>query len=65
MKNQTKTWNVKVMATDEFPETTIAGVGNDDAVKMIRALMYGPTAADYRQVEAAVRASNVHEAVAA
>jgi hypothetical protein len=65
MKNQTKTWNLKLMATDERPETTIEGIGHEDAVKMIRALMYGPASSEYAQVEAAARASHVQQPIAA
>jgi hypothetical protein len=65
MKNQTKTWNVKLMATDEVPETTIEGVRHDEAVKLIRALMYGSASAGHAQVEAAVRASRGQQPIAA
>lgn len=50
------TWNLKLMATDNHPETTIKGVSRDDATQILRGLMYGPGSADYAHVEAAVHA---------
>jgi hypothetical protein len=49
-----RTWNLKLMATDEHPETTIEGVSQDEATKILRGLMYGPTSHDYAHVRAAV-----------
>jgi hypothetical protein len=53
MTMNTRTWNVKLMATDEHPETTIEGVSNEDAAKILRGLMYGPDAIEYGHVKAA------------
>lgn len=53
----TRTWNVKLAATDEHPETIVEGVSNEDATKLLRGLMYGPGTSDYAHVEAAVRAA--------
>jgi len=50
----TRTWNLKLMATDEHPETTIEGVSQADATKILRGLMYGPGSAEYGHVQAAV-----------
>jgi hypothetical protein len=49
-----RTWNLKLMATDEHPETTIEGVSQEAAAKILRGLMYGPGSADYAHVEHAV-----------
>ena len=49
-----RTWNIKLMATDDHPETTIEGVSNDDATKLLRGLMYGPGTQAYAHVQSAV-----------
>ena len=49
-----RTWNVKLAATDEFPEMTLDGVSHEDAVRIMRGLMDGPTSPEYKRVEAAV-----------
>ena len=51
----TRTWNLKLMATDEHPETLIEGVSHEDATKLLRGLMYGPGTSDYAHVESALR----------
>lgn len=51
----TRTWNLKLMATDEHPETTLEGVSQADATKILRGLMYGPGSAEYKHVQAAVQ----------
>lgn len=50
-----RTWNLKLMATDTHPATTIEGVSQEDATKILRGLMHGPASRDYAHVEAAVR----------
>lgn len=50
-----RTWNLKLMATDDHPETTLEGVSQEDAAKLLRGLMYGPDSSDYAHVRAAVR----------
>ncbi len=50
----TRTWNLKLMATDDHPETTIEGVPQADAATILRGLMYGPGSAEYEHVHAAV-----------
>jgi len=53
----TRTWNLKLMATDDQPETTIEGVSQADATKILRGLMYGPGSAEYGHVQSAVAAA--------
>jgi hypothetical protein len=53
----TRTWNLKLMATDEHPETTIEGVSQADATQILRGLMHGPGSAAYAHVRAAVGAA--------
>ena len=50
----TRTWNLKLMATDEHPATTLEGVSQADATKILRGLMYGPGSTEYAHVQAAV-----------
>jgi hypothetical protein len=64
MKNQNRTWTVNLMATDEHPETTVEHVSEQDAVKLLRGLMYGPGSPEYAYVEA-TREQRAHELVAA
>lgn len=52
-----RTWNLKLMATNEHPETTIEHVSQEDAVKILRGLMYG----DYAPARAAAVAVDRHE----
>lgn len=52
-----RTWNLKLMATDEHPETTIEGVSQNDATKLLRGLMYGAGSADDAHLQAAVHAA--------
>ena len=59
-----RTWNLKLTATDDHPETTITGVSQADATKILRGLMYGPGSREYAHVEHAVAAAarpNHHE----
>jgi hypothetical protein len=51
----TRTWNLKLMATNEHPETVIEGVSQEHATQLLRGLMYGPGTRDWGHVEAAVR----------
>ena len=55
----TRTWNLKLTATDDHPETTLEGVSHDDATKILRGLMYGPASTEYAHVQAAVAATPV------
>ena len=50
----TRTWNLKLMATDEHPEATLEGVSREDAAKILRGLMHGPNSAEYAHVQHAV-----------
>lgn len=52
-----RTWNVKLTATDEYPETTLDGVSHDDALEIMRGLMYGPASREYKRVETVVSSS--------
>lgn len=58
-----RTWTLKLMATDEHPETTVEHVSQEDAVKLLRGLMYSPGSPEYGYVEAA-REHRAHELVA-
>jgi len=49
-----RTWNLKLTATDDHPETTLEGVSHEDATKILRGLMYGPGSVEYAHVQAAV-----------
>jgi glutamine synthetase type III len=49
----TRTWNLKLTATADHPETLLEGVSQDDAAKIVRGLMYGPGAVEYAHVQAA------------
>jgi hypothetical protein len=59
-----RTWNLTLMATDDQPETTLTNVSNEDAKKLLRALMYGPGSAAHAEVQAAVNGirADRHEA---
>jgi len=59
MNMNTRTWNLKLTATDDRPETTLEGVSHDDATKILRGLMYGPGSTDYAHVQAAVATAGV------
>jgi hypothetical protein len=52
-----RTWNLKLTATEQYPETTIEGVPQADAAKILRGLIYGPGSRDYAHVEHAVTAA--------
>jgi len=52
-----RTWNLKLTATDRHPATTIEGVSQTDAAKILRGLMYGPSSPEYAHVEHAVAAA--------
>ena len=54
-----RTWNLKLMATDDHPATTLERVSQEDAAKLLRGLMYGPGSSDYAHVQDAVRAAAV------
>ncbi len=47
-----RTWNLKLMATDEHPETTINGVSHEAATHLLRGLMHGSLDEMHRQVAA-------------
>jgi hypothetical protein len=49
-----RTWNLKLMATDEHPETTLEGVSQEAATTILRGLMYGSL--DHAHAQAAVAA---------
>jgi hypothetical protein len=49
-----RTWNLKLTATDRHPATTIEGVSQAEATKLLRGLMYGPSSSEYAYVEQAV-----------
>lgn len=56
-----RTWNLKLMATDEHPETTIEGVSQEAATNLLRGLMYGSLDhTNLHEVAAAARADR-HE----
>ncbi len=50
----TRTWNLKLTATDDHPATTLTGVSQEDATKILRGLMYGPESHYYTHVRNAV-----------
>lgn len=52
-----RTWNIKLMATDDHPEQTIEGVSHADATKILRELMHGPVSFDRAHAETAVHAA--------
>ncbi len=52
-----RTWNLKLSATDRHPATTIEGVPQADASKLLRGLMYGPGSPEHALVEQAVAAA--------
>lgn len=52
-----RTWNLKLTATEDHPETTIEGVSHEDATKILRGLMYGPSSPEYAHVTHAVGAA--------
>jgi hypothetical protein len=54
MTMNTRTWNLKLMATDDHPAATLEGVSHDDATKLLRALMHGPVSSEYAHVRNAV-----------
>jgi hypothetical protein len=51
----TRTWNMKLMATEQHGETTIERVSHEVATKILRGLMYGPGSTEYQHVEAAAK----------
>jgi hypothetical protein len=52
----TRTWNLKLMATDEHPETKLHGVSQEAATHILRGLMYGSLdRANLHEVAAAAR----------
>jgi hypothetical protein len=62
---QNRTWNLKLMATEDHPELTLEGVSHEEAIKITRGLMTGPGSSEYGHVVAAVRATSTHESMAA
>ncbi len=59
-----RTWNLKLMATDEHPAATIEGVSQETAKRILRGLMYGPGSPEYAHVEhalAGAHATDGHE----
>ncbi|HEU4700898.1 MAG TPA: hypothetical protein VFS37_00335 [Conexibacter sp.] len=60
-----RTWNLKLTATDRHPETTIEGISQEAATRIVRGLIYGPSSPEYRHVEQAVAASRLGSALAA
>ncbi|HEX5146270.1 MAG TPA: hypothetical protein VFV85_04550 [Conexibacter sp.] len=57
MNTNTRTWNLKLSATDEHPAATLEGVSHVDAVRILDGLMHGPDSRHWAHVEAAVDAS--------
>jgi len=55
----TRTWNLKLTATDEYPETTIEGVSHADARRILQGLMYGPGSPEHDYVQAVAAAGGV------
>jgi len=53
-----RTWNLKLTATDRHPETTLEGVSQEAATRLLRGLMYGPGTPEYTHVEQAVAAAS-------
>lgn len=60
-----RTWTLKLMATDEHPETTVAGVSKEEAMMLLRGLMHGPRSPEYAYVDAVVRGERPREPLAA
>ena len=56
-----RTWNLKLNATDDHPETVVEGVSQEDATKLLRGLMYGPGTQDYEHVEVALRTARTRD----
>ncbi len=52
----TRTWNLNLMATDDHPATKLEGVSQEDTMKILRGLMYGPDYPAYADVRAAITA---------
>lgn len=59
MNMNTRTWNLKLAATDDHPATTLEGVSQEDATKVLQGLMYGPHSPHYAHVRNAVAAAGV------
>jgi hypothetical protein len=60
-----RTWNLKLMATEEQPETTVGGISGANAAKIMRALVYGSEAQARAQLDAAAREARGHAPLAA
>jgi hypothetical protein len=56
-----RTWNLKLMATDEHPETTLEGVSQEAASTLLRELMYGSLDHAHAQAAAARARADRHE----
>ena len=50
----TRLWNLKLTATDDYGETTIERVSDEVGTQILRGLMYGPGSSDYKHVLTAV-----------
>jgi hypothetical protein len=59
MNMNTRTWNLKLTATDDRPATTLTGVSQENATKILRGLMYGPGSSQYADVRDAVATTGV------
>jgi hypothetical protein len=59
MNMNTRTWNLKLTATDDHPATTLSGVSQEDATQILRGLMYGPQSRQYAHVRNAVATAGV------
>jgi hypothetical protein len=63
MKN--RTWTLKLMPTPEHPATTLEGIPQDEATRILYGLIHGPRSPEYAYVEDAVRERSTPERVAA
>jgi hypothetical protein len=59
MKN--RTWTLNLMATPDHPATTLAGIPQDEATRILHGLIHGPRSPEYAYVEDAVREHAVRE----
>jgi hypothetical protein len=59
MNMDTRTWNVKLMATEDRPETTIEGLSHDATTRLLHELMYGSGLGDHEALRAAALAARV------
>lgn len=54
-----RTWNLKLNATDTHPEATVNGLSQEDAARVLRGLIHGPASPDYAYVESVVATTSV------